>query len=149
MTSVGPAAPGYARMVYGPGEVVPVRPIQRPAPSGEGDDAARQRGTQTAAKGYGGQRHNQTQSLGTRPANVVELPVARREQQPATEQPTARSAQPFVPFLAQQIAQEGLPANASDTARRNQHEAVTDAYLLASDDSAKIIGPVRPKEIVV
>jgi hypothetical protein len=60
-----------------------------------------------------------------------------------------------VPFLAQQIAQEGLPDSASehtlgqDRAIRDKHEAVTDAYLLASDDEARILGPVRPRELVI
>ncbi|MDE0943158.1 MAG: hypothetical protein OSB58_12100 [Alphaproteobacteria bacterium] len=146
MTSIGPTAAVYARMVLGPGDVTPVRPIQRP--SHEGEDAARQRGTQTAGKGLGGQRYAPTQRLRVAPANVVELPVVKREQ-PSAPQPNTRQPQPFVPFLAQQIAQEGLPENASSTARRNKHEAVTDAYILASDDAAKILGPVRPKEIVV
>jgi hypothetical protein len=133
-------------MVLGPSEVAPVRPIQRT--SVENDDAARQRGAQTAGKGQSGLRHAQTQRLRVPPTNVVELPVAKREQEPEA-QPLSRRPQPFVPFLAQQIAQEGLPENASSTARRNKHEAVTDAYILASDDAAKILGPVRPKEIIV
>ncbi len=134
-------------MAYGPGDVLPVRAAQ-PVNDRE---MARQSGTQFAAKGQEEQKQTRSQVpvLRAVPVSVVEQPTVERH----AVEPRSQRPQPFVPFLAQQIAQEGLPDNASDgtpsRAMRDKAEAVTDAYLLASDDSAKILGPVRPRELVI
>ncbi len=81
------------------------------------------------------------------PVKVVELQVVGNERVQTLA--AAREAQPFVPFLAQQIAQEAFPAAASGTAMLRKHEAVADAYVTASNDAVNIIGPVRSREMVV
>ena len=132
-------------MAQGHGEVAPVRAVLR-----TGDQrAAGKQGGSFAATGQGNQA--KAQSL-HQPANVVALPVSK----PAAVEPAPRprgsqAAQPFTPFLAQQIAQEGLSDEFSGQTKavQQKHEAVSDAYILASDDEAKILGPVRPRELVV
>ncbi len=142
MTSIATAASVYARVALGPGEVLPVRAPHRVVDR----ETDRQQGTQFAAKGQG-RRQSQARALQTPPINVVALPVVNQQRVPPT--PPIQKARPFVPFLAQQIAQEGLPDRGPEADRRRKHEAVSEAYLLASDDAANILGPVRPRELVV
>lgn len=103
------------------------------------------RGASFAAKGHG----NQAPAHGLRaPANVVDLPISNRAAvEPAIRTRRLQAPQPFTLFLAQQIAQEGLSDKTK--APRQKHEAVSEAYVLASDDEVKILGPVRPRELVV
>lgn len=128
------------------GEVSPVRVAHRAADR----ETDRQQSAQFAARGQGEQQSEvRVLRAALIPAveNVVELPVVNqgRFQPPSL----ARKAQSFVPFLAQQIAQEGLPDRALEADRRRRHEAVTEAYILASDDATNILGPVRPRQLVV
>ena len=141
MTSIGTSTAVYARMALGHGEVAPVRAISRPADQ----RIAGQQGASFAAKGHG----NQAPAHGLRaPANVVDLPISNRAAvEPAIRTRRLQAPQPFTPFLAQQIAQEGLSDKTK--APRQKHEAVSEAYVLASDDEVKILGPVRPRELVV
>jgi hypothetical protein len=144
-------AAAYARLARGQGEVAPVRPPLRAADQ----KTASQQNTQFAAKQFaashsaekGHGERAQSGALGLRGAraNVVDLPIANR----AAAEPAIgeRQPRPSVPFLAQQIAQEGLPDRSE--AMRQKHAAVTEAYVLASDDAAKILGPVRPRELIV
>jgi hypothetical protein len=147
LTSIGAAATVYARMAHGSGDVAPVRAPQRI----DDREMARQSGSQFATKEQEQQVRRQVPHLRAVPVSVVEQPIVDRH----SVEPRTRRPQPFVPFLAQQIAQEGLPDSASehtlgqDRAIRDKHEAVTDAYLLASDDEARILGPVRPRELVI
>ncbi len=131
----------YARLAYGQGEVAPVRPSLRAADQ----RTASQQSTQFAAKGHGGYDQAGAESLRGAQTNVVDLPVTNR----AAVEPAIRTRQPqpSVPFLAQQIAQEGLPDRSK--AMRQKHADVSEAYVLASDDAAKILGPVRPHDLIV
>lgn len=139
MTSVGATAAVYARMAHSHGEVSPVRAPLRI----EDRETERQQGTQFAALGREEQDRSNAQALRTAPVAVVEVPLAGRERYVRPQ----HQARPFVPFLAQQIAQEGLPDGSG--AQRQKHAAVSEAYILASDDSARILGPVRPRELIV
>ena len=139
MTSVGAAASVYARMAYSHGEVSPVRAPLRI----EDRETARQQGTQFAARGGEEQERSNARALRTAPVAVIEVPPANQERYAAPQ----RQALPFVPFLAQQIAQEGLPEHG--IAQRQKQEAVSEAYILASDDEARILGPVRPRDLIV
>jgi hypothetical protein len=128
------------------GEVSPVRAPHRVADR----ETEYRQGAEFAAKGQGEQQARaQVQRTGPISVveNVVELPVADqgRVQLSAPRQ----KAQPFVPFLAQQIAQEGMPDGTPDADRRRRHEAVSEAYVMASDDATNILGPVRPRQLVV
>ena len=137
MTSV------YTRMAYGQGDVEPVRaPQPMPHVGKDCDETARFK------------RENERQEAlalrtapQTAPVNVVELQVVEK----GPVQPSARTqeARPFVPFLAQQIAQEGLSDSGPDAATRRKHEAAADAYVLASNDGSNILGPVRSRELVI
>jgi hypothetical protein len=132
-------------MAFGSGDVLPVRAPQRI----DDREMARQPGNQFATKEQEHKTRSQVPHLRAVPVNVVEQPIVERH----AVEPKTRRPQPFVPFLAQQIAQEDLPDSTLDSAPgrtraiRDKHEAVTDAYLLASDDAAKILGPVRPREL--
>jgi hypothetical protein len=133
----------YTRMAYGHGDVDAVRapsPIQRKGKDCE-ENAVFKR------------EHQREQALASdtaqqqAPVKVVELQVVDKDrvQAPAP----AREVQTFAPFLAQQIAQEGLPGKAPEADQRRRHEAVTEAYVQASDDAVNILGPVRSRELVV
>ncbi len=146
MTSVATAASVYERAASRLGEVAPVRAPHRVADR----ESEYRQGAQFAAKGQGEQQAR-AQVLRTGPVgvveNVVELPLVDqgRVLPPAPRQ----KAQPFVPFLAQQIAQEGMPDGTPEADRRRQHEAVSEAYVMASDDATNILGPVRPRQLVI
>jgi hypothetical protein len=141
VTSIGTAGSAYVRVAYGHRDVAPVRATQ---PTVHHRTASEQ-SAQFAAKGQGQPDTSHTQASRTAPVNVVDLPVTNRR----SVEPTIRTQQPqpYTPFLAQQIAQEELPDKSK--AMRQKHAAVTEAYVTASNDSVKILGPVRPREIVV
>lgn len=130
----------YARLAYGQGDVSPVRPVQRTADQ----RTAGQSGTHFAARGQG---DGQAQNLRAPANNVVDLPLTNK----VAVEPTirVRTPRPLIPVLAQQFAQEGLPDKSKGQLQRQKHEDVTDAYVLASDDAIKVLGPVRPRELVV
>jgi hypothetical protein len=130
-------------MAYGHDDVAPVRapsPVSRRGKDGEENSVFKR-------------EHQRQQAPASRtppqqaPVNVVELRAIDKER----AQPPApvRVAQHYVPFLAQQIAQEGMPDEAPEADLRRRHGLVSDAYVLASDDAANILGPVRPRELVV
>ena len=79
--------------------------------------------------------------------NVAELQgVDKGRVQPPAP---AWEARHYVPFLAQQIAQEAMPEKAPETDQRRGHGLVSDAYVMVSDDATNILGPARPHELVV
>ncbi len=137
MTSV------YTRMAYGHGDVEPVRaplPVSRNCK--DCDESAIFKRDEDRQQALAARTAPQQA-----PVKVVELQVVGKE--PLQAARPAREAQPFVPFLAQQIAQEGMPGGATDIAALRRHEAASDAYILASDDGANILGPVRSRELVI
>ncbi len=137
MTSV------YARMAYGHGDVEAVR-APSPAPRKGKDCEENAVFKREDERRQALASHTAPQQV---PVKVVELQVVGNDRvQPL---PATRDAQPFVPFLAQQIAQEAFPAAASGAAALRKHEAVADAYITASNDAVNIIGPVRSREMVV
>jgi hypothetical protein len=151
LTSIGTVALAYARLAHGQGEVAPVRPAQRSADQKTAYQpsaafaASHFAESHLAERGHGEREQPGAQGLRGARANVVDLPIANKV---ATEPAIGtRQPRPSVPFLAQQIAQEGLPDRSE--AMRQKHAAVTEAYVLASDDAAKILGPVRPRELLV
>ncbi len=143
LTSMATVTSVYTRMAYGHGDVEPVRaPLPFPRKGKDCEESAVFK-----------RDEDRQQALAARtapaqaPVKVVELQIVGKE--PAQSARPVREAQPFVPFLAQQIAQEGLPGGATNVAALRRHEAASDAYILASDDGANILGPVRSRELVI
>lgn len=143
LTTLAAVTSVYTRMAYGHSDVEPVRAPQ-PFPR-TGKDCE-----ETALF----KRENERQRTLALDAAAVRTPVKVVELQTVEKEPVqairpARQVQPFVPFLAQQFIQDGEADGVADAASRRRHEAATDAYVLASDDGANILGPVRSREIVI
>lgn len=130
-------------MAYGHGDVEPVRaPLPIPCKGKDCEESAIFKRDEERQEALAARTAPQQA-----PVKVVELQVVGKE--PVQAARPVQVSQPFVPFLAQQIAQEGLPGSAVDVAATRRHEAASDAYILASDDGANILGPVRSRELVI
>ncbi|MDP6345919.1 MAG: hypothetical protein QF578_00555 [Alphaproteobacteria bacterium] len=139
MTAITPAPLPYLRVPSGPTEIAAVRPVTRR----QHDAPSRQQAILEAARrGRNRQRPANTEAGGQ--PQVVEL----AQSQPTAPTAAQPSPRPYVPFLAQQIAQENSPPE-TETAAAKRRAAALAVYRMASNDNVVILGPVRPREIVV